>query len=150
MQNALKHACPAGQNGGRRIVVGLGVDEDTRDTIISVEDNGRGIPPERLALVGAAGASTSGGGDGVAMVRRIIEGQHLGLVTFESEPCAGTTVRVRLPRRTEPALEPERPAAEPEAAAGPEQRLSPARIIAAVVVFLIVLATGICLAWYVA
>lgn len=151
VKNALRHACSAGQDGGNRIAVRLGTDESTHDTVISVADNGRGIPPERLALIGSAGASTSGGGDGIAMVRRIIEGEQFGLVTFESEPGKGTTVRVRLPRRAEPGLEPaaEKADSDVDVAAGAARRprLSARRILAAAIAFFSILAVGFLLAW---
>ena len=105
--NAARHGFPAGRRGEQRIVLGLRADEDTRDAMILVRDTGCGMPRDRLARIGAAGASTSGGGDGIAAVRRVIEVEHVGLVTFESDAGRGTCVSVRLPRRAEPDLEAE-------------------------------------------
>ena len=119
--------------------------------MISVCDNGCGIARQRLLLLGEAGASTSGGGDGIAMVRRIIEGQHLGVVAFESHADKGTCVRVRLPRRAEPSV-PERAeaACPPPAVAAPmavPTGPSALRVIAALLVLLGMTALGLFLAW---
>jgi signal transduction histidine kinase len=112
IRNALKYAFPKCHHGERRIALRCGVEEETRDAVISVADTGCGMTTDRLQRVGAAGASTSGGGDGVATVRRIIECEHFGLVAYRSEQEQGTTVQVRLPRRAEPSLAAPRPAEE--------------------------------------
>jgi len=157
IRNALRHGFEGASGRDHRITLRLCADPDTRDTIISVSDNGRGMTPERLEMVGAAGASTSGGGDGVATVRRIVEGEHLGLVTFESRPGEGTSVHVRLPRRAEPALEPEPASPQPASAssypqesAALEGRISLKRKLAALLVLVGMTAIGLLLAWLVA
>jgi len=144
IRNALKYAFPACLNGEKRIALRLEVDEESRDAVIAVADTGCGMTAERLERVGAAGASTSGGGDGVAMVRRIIEGEHLGLVTYQSELEKGTTVRVRLPRRAEPPVE----EAIPVGGVAPAQ-VSTRRKLAAVGAFVLILAAGLLAAWQV-
>jgi len=153
VRNALRHAFPDGRAEGGRITIRLSADQFTRDTIIAVCDNGRGMAPEQLARVGAAGASAAGSGDGVGVVRRIVERGHLGLVTYESAPGRGTCVQVRLPRRAEPGLEAEPMGLEAQAAAEPplevalvETGPSAARIAAAILVAASVIAVGVCLA----
>ncbi|HET9984826.1 MAG TPA: HAMP domain-containing sensor histidine kinase [Longimicrobiales bacterium] len=63
-----------------------------------VQDNGPGIPPELLPRVFEPHFSTSssGTGLGLAIVRRLVEGWG-GEVAAESEPGAGTAIRVRIP-----------------------------------------------------
>jgi len=141
VRNALRHAFGDSVEGGR-VTLGIGCDADTRDPVITVTDNGAGMGADRLALLGAAGASTSGGGDGVALVRRVVERQHGGLVTFRSALGEGTRVEVRLPRRTEPPLE-EAPAAE----GGVEELAGRRRVVAAMAVLLGMAVLGVALAW---
>ena len=108
IRNAIRHAFKAEQDEEKRITLQATANRRTRDPVISIRDNGRGMTKKRLRLVGGAGASTSGGGDGIDMVRDIVEGQHFGVVSFESAEGEGTCVTVRLPRRAEPALRPEK------------------------------------------
>ncbi len=143
VRNALKYAFPACHNGEKRIALGIDVDGETRDTIITVSDTGCGMTPDRLEKIGAAGASTSGSGDGVAFVRRVIEDEHCGLVSYESTPGKGTTVTVRLPRRADPPLEPAGGRNEPK----PAERPSGRRKLAATGAFLAFALAGLLLAW---
>jgi signal transduction histidine kinase len=87
----------AALDGGGRIEVRARERED--DVEIAVADNGPGIPADLLPRVFDPHFSTrsSGSGLGLAIVRRIVESWG-GTVTAESEPGAGTVVRVRVPR----------------------------------------------------
>jgi two-component system, NtrC family, sensor histidine kinase PilS len=73
---------------------------DAGDEQKSVEfsDQGPGIAPEHLSQVGQPFFTTKEGGTGlgVAIAQRIVE-RHGGLLSFESVPNQGTTVRVVLP-----------------------------------------------------
>lgn len=97
ISNALKFSPPEGT-----VRVGLAVHD--RDVEISVADDGPGIDPAQQAAVfdpfhRAPGAATVPGiGLGLAIVRQIAE-RHGGTVTLESEPGAGATFVVRLPRQ---------------------------------------------------
>ncbi|MBK6898635.1 MAG: HAMP domain-containing protein [bacterium] len=65
--------------------------------VVSVADEGDGIPPENLERVFDPDFSTRGGmGLGLAIVRGVVEG-HDGSVSLESMPGRGTTATVRLP-----------------------------------------------------
>ncbi|MGQ9371912.1 two-component system sensor histidine kinase AtoS [Azospirillum sp. A39] len=69
-----------------------------RDAVITVADDGVGIPPENIGKVFDPFFSTKadGTGLGLAMVHRIIDA-HNGTITIASTPGAGTVVTLRLP-----------------------------------------------------
>jgi two-component system phosphate regulon sensor histidine kinase PhoR len=84
------------------IVVSVRAD-DTR-VEIAVRDTGLGIPPrdlprifERFYKVDRARGGQPGSGLGLSIARHLVELQG-GVITADSTPGAGTTVRVRLPR----------------------------------------------------
>ena len=89
------------------------VDGTGGDVLVSVHDDGGGLPPEQLEAVfepfrrAVAGDAQETGsvGLGLYIVRRIVEA-HGGEVTVASAPGAGTTFTVRLARRTAPAAAP--------------------------------------------
>ena len=85
-------ACRSGQ--AIRIVTAL----TERGVGLRIEDNGPGIPPERLSqiLTDSAQIDRRGTGLGLSYVKQIIEG-HKGELTIRSQPGAGTTVEVTLP-----------------------------------------------------
>ncbi|WP_326638188.1 histidine kinase [Streptosporangium sp. NBC_01755] len=99
VENAVKHGvAAAGRHGEVRVVVG----DAGSEAHISVEDDGPGMPPERVRglLDGSAPRSGEEGGIGLAGVDvrfRRIYGEDYGLVV-ESAPNAGTTVRLRVPK----------------------------------------------------
>jgi signal transduction histidine kinase len=70
------------------------------ELLISVSDNGPGIPPERLAIIFEPYFSTkeNGTGLGLAISRRIVE-EHQGELSAESEAGKGAVFSVRLPCR---------------------------------------------------
>ena len=74
--------------------------EDDR-AVISVEDNGSGIPAEIQPKIFAAGFTTKpfgeGTGLGLSISREIVEDTHHGGISFESTPGKGTTFQVRIP-----------------------------------------------------
>jgi signal transduction histidine kinase len=88
---------------GKPIVVNV---KEAQGTVrLSVRDGGIGIPPERQARIfepfeRAVSARHYGGlGLGLYIVRRIAEGLG-GSATVSSQPDAGTTITVQLPRGT--------------------------------------------------
>ncbi len=70
------------------------------EMIITVTDNGPGIPPERLAIIFEPYFSTkeNGTGLGLAISRRIVE-EHSGALSAESEFGRGAVFSIRLPCR---------------------------------------------------
>jgi signal transduction histidine kinase len=82
--------------------------------VMTIEDSGRGIPPEVVAKVFVPFYTTKFGGTGLGMVfvRQIVE-EHRGVINLESQVGRGTRVTIRLPLRfTEPKLTLEDPEAE--------------------------------------
>jgi len=80
-----------------RIAVELSSDE--RDAILSVTDNGCGMPADVLARIWEPFFTTKGDegtGLGLDVSRKLIEA-HDGWITCESAPDAGTTFEIRLP-----------------------------------------------------
>ncbi len=77
--------------------------ETAAGVAVVVADSGRGIPAEALASVGQPFFTTrqEGTGLGLATARRFVE-QHGGRLDLESQPGAGTTVRVWLPVSSAP------------------------------------------------
>lgn len=70
--------------------------------VLSVRDQGIGIPPDAQARIferfGQAGGRANGGfGVGLWLVRRLVEAQG-GCIEVESRPAQGSTFTVRLPR----------------------------------------------------
>ncbi|WP_030910084.1 histidine kinase [Streptosporangium amethystogenes] len=99
VENAVKHGVAA---AGRRGEVRVVVSDAGAEAHISVEDDGLGMPPERVRglLDGSAPPPGEEGGIGLAGVDvrfRQIYGEDYGLVV-ESTPDAGTTVRLRVPK----------------------------------------------------
>ncbi len=77
---------------------GPGVAPGNGHVIISVEDEGVGIPAEELDDIFQPfhGSFVKGSGLGLAIVHRIVSDYH-GEIQVTSKPGAGTVVRVRLP-----------------------------------------------------
>lgn len=99
LDNALRHA-----KGATRILVRVRPEPATSEVVVSVEDNGPGIPPtdlphifERFYRVDKGRSRELGGtGLGLSIVKHIVL-QHGGRVEAASDVGAGTRMRVRLP-----------------------------------------------------
>ena len=99
IKNAIQHAFPDGHGVAKpaiRIEADHANDERT-GVRVRIVDNGVGMGEDIRAKLGRRGVSTSGSGDGVAMLKTIIERDHLGSVEYDSTPGNGTTVTVTLP-----------------------------------------------------
>jgi signal transduction histidine kinase len=99
--NLLANAIRYNQEGGR---VDVRVERVNGHAIVSVSDNGIGIPAEELPHIferfyrvdKARTRSEGGTGLGLAICQSVVEA-HGGQITARSEPQQGTTLEVRLP-----------------------------------------------------
>ena len=91
--NSIKHTSPGGE-------IAVSVQQEGADAILTVKDNGEGIPREKLPYIFdrfyQAGKHTSGTGIGLALVKGIAE-LHGGSVSVESVPGEGATFFIRIP-----------------------------------------------------
>ena len=89
--------------GGMLSVRLLWSDHETFQTVrIDFEDTGRGIPADQIERIFEPGFTSQSGnpGLGLAVCRAVIE-QHRGKIAVASEPGAGTTFSLILPREGE-------------------------------------------------
>ena len=94
--NLIGNALQATGEGGR---VRVGVSREGNHTLIEVEDDGCGIPPDVLARIWEPFFTTKGvhgTGLGLGISRRIVE-EHGGTISVISRPDEGTRFRVELP-----------------------------------------------------
>ncbi len=94
--NAIKYS-PSGGN------VAISLEDDGKDAVIEVRDEGLGVAPEDLARIfepfrrsRATRDTIPGVGLGLAVARRLVEA-HGGLLEVESKEGVGSVFRVRLP-----------------------------------------------------
>jgi len=89
-------------NGSGHIRVRASRFPDGRGVVVSVGDDGPGIPSENLARIFQPFFTTkyTGTGLGLAISKSIVE-QHGGRIEVDSEPNRGTTMYVFLPERRE-------------------------------------------------
>ncbi len=97
LRNAHKHAFDEAADD-KKIEMSVSYpDRDRRRVHIDVCDNGVGIPREILPKLGRRGVSTTGSGEGLAMVESVIRRDHMGDIKVKSKPGRGTTVHIALP-----------------------------------------------------
>jgi signal transduction histidine kinase len=104
LQNLVANAIRHTPSGG---TVSIHASASDAAVVLTVEDTGRGIPPEHLARVfdrfykvdeSRAGTDVpSGSGLGLSIVRAIV-GRHHGTITVSNAPPAGARFEIRLPR----------------------------------------------------
>ena len=85
--------------GGRLRLAG-GFDDASRSVVITVQDEGVGIPPEEVEGLFQPfhGSFAKGSGLGLAIVHRIVT-DYQGEIQVSSRPGTGTVVSVRFPER---------------------------------------------------
>jgi PAS domain S-box-containing protein len=98
--NLIQNACQALPDSQRGISMSTSYDEKKRSILISIQDEGMGIPPKALPHIMEPFFTTkrdSGGlGLGLSISSRIVK-EHGGTLTFTSEPGKGTTAEIILP-----------------------------------------------------
>ena len=108
--NLATNGLKAMAQGGRLLLTATTADDGSGATLLTVEDQGRGIPPEDLDAIFQPFHSSfdKGTGLGLAIVHRIVT-DHNGTINVSSRVGAGTVVIVRLPMRgTSPVISPTR------------------------------------------
>jgi signal transduction histidine kinase len=98
LSNLVGNAIKFSPAGSKIVVVAR---KDTDNVIISVLDNGRGIPADQLPRVfdrywQSSRTDRQGAGLGLAISKGIVEA-HGGRIWLESKPAEGTTVSFTLP-----------------------------------------------------
>jgi signal transduction histidine kinase len=83
------------KNGGR---LRLHAAEANNECLLTISDEGGGIPPDIREKIFNLYFSTKGKGSGIglAMTFRVVQ-LHNGTIDFTSEPGSGTTFRLRFP-----------------------------------------------------
>jgi two-component system LytT family sensor kinase len=96
VENALKHGL---EESGERSGVTIAAEDEGTEARVVIEDNGRGMEPERLRAIlrGTAGPATGIGLRNVDRRLRQVYGDDYGLV-IETGVGAGTKVTVRVPK----------------------------------------------------
>jgi len=97
ISNLVNNAVEAFEKGGTVSVTLSALD---RKALLSVKDDGKGIPPEILAKLcqkGETHGKAGGTGLGLYHAKRTVE-EWGGLLTIKSEPGKGTAVTIELPR----------------------------------------------------
>jgi PAS domain S-box-containing protein len=98
--NLLQNACQALCDKEQGIFLRTSYKRDARQLIITVRDEGDGIPARSLKRVKdpffTTKSKAGGTGLGLSISTKIVE-DHCGTLNIESEPGVGTTVRVMLP-----------------------------------------------------
>jgi len=98
--NLATNGLKAMAQGGRLLLTAATADDGSGATLLTVEDQGRGIPAEDLDVIFQPFHSSfeKGTGLGLAIVHRIVT-DHNGTINVSSRVGAGTVVAVRLPMR---------------------------------------------------
>jgi PAS domain S-box-containing protein len=98
--NLVQNACQALENPGNGIFITVTFDRLSREIVLTVKDEGRGIPDKDLKIIAepffTTKRSSGGTGLGLYMSSKIIS-DHGGTIRFFSNAGKGTTVEVRLP-----------------------------------------------------
>ena len=98
--NLIQNACQALPDSRAGITVSTAFEGSSRQILLTVEDQGAGIPAENLSHITdtfyTTRHDTGGVGLGLSISSKIVE-EHGGRIRFASEPGQGTTVVVYLP-----------------------------------------------------
>jgi signal transduction histidine kinase len=88
----------AEQAGARSVVLDLKEDEGGQGLLLTLDDDGSGVPAEQRERIFQPGVSLRGGtGVGLALVREVIESEMQGKVACQETPGGGARFLMRLP-----------------------------------------------------
>lgn len=88
----------AEQAGARSVVLDLKEDEGGQGLLLTLDDDGSGVPAEQRERIFQTGVSLRGGtGVGLALVREVIESEMQGKVACQEAPEGGARFLMRLP-----------------------------------------------------
>jgi signal transduction histidine kinase len=88
----------AEQAGARSVRLDLKVDEGGENLLLTLDDDGSGVPAEQRERIFQRGVSLRGGtGEGLALVREVIESEMQGKVACQGTPGGGARFLMRLP-----------------------------------------------------
>jgi PAS domain S-box-containing protein len=100
MINLIQNACQALPDNNRGIYISTAYDQNNSNIVVTIRDEGVGMPPETVEHIMDPFFTTkhdAGGiGLGLSISSRIVE-EHGGTLRFSSEPGAGTTATITLP-----------------------------------------------------
>ena len=96
--NLINNAIPEVSTGGTITIRGR-LDDETRTVVLTIADNGRGMPPKvRDSLFTSKAVSTKPGGTGLGTkIVKDVVAAHGGSISVESQEGVGTTFHIRLP-----------------------------------------------------
>ena len=96
--NLLRNAAQAtsGRSGG---LVEIGLEARGDEITVRVDDNGPGVPIEQRRSIFDSGIALrpGGSGQGLALVRQVVEGEMAGVATCEDSPLGGARFVLRIP-----------------------------------------------------
>ncbi len=96
--NLIRNAKAAATAAGRSLTILATTTVEATAVILRVEDDGPGIPTELAGRVFERGVSGTGGtGEGLALVREILERELRGTITLASSGDGGAAFVLRLP-----------------------------------------------------
>lgn len=99
--NLLRNAAQVGGVGHASVRITAEVTPQGNEIVITVDDDGPGVPPEMREAIFRPGVSLrpGGSGEGLALVREVVEGELGGRATCEDSPSGGARFVLRIPVR---------------------------------------------------
>lgn len=96
--NVLRNAVQSRSREGLQIKVSAGT-RNGAEVYVAIDDNGPGVPPEHRASIFEPGFSlrAQGSGQGLALVREVIESEMAGRAVCEQSDLGGARIVLRLP-----------------------------------------------------
>lgn len=89
----------AEQAGARHVMLDLNLEEGGQDILLTVDDDGSGVPEEQRERIFQRGVSLrpGGAGEGLALVKEVVEFELRGKIACVEKPGGGARFRMRVP-----------------------------------------------------